>query len=98
MNCCEKLSQAISASQLRDLDLSNNQLRDAGLQALWRGLKEAQLDSLRWVLSQPPFQVTLRICGFCVQAEELQPDARQLPAPGQDHQLRLGHAQTAGPL
>lgn len=46
-NCCEKLSHAISTSRLRELDLSNNPLGDAGVAELWRGLKTANLETLR---------------------------------------------------
>lgn len=61
-NCCEKLSSAISTSCLRDLDLSNNQLGDAGMRALRRGLRDAQLDTLRWE------QTFLFQLDFCISA------------------------------
>uniref|UniRef100_A0A674N228 NACHT, LRR and PYD domains-containing protein 3-like n=1 Tax=Takifugu rubripes TaxID=31033 RepID=A0A674N228_TAKRU len=47
VNCCEKLSNAISTSRLRELDLSNNPLADAGVAALSRGLINANLETLR---------------------------------------------------
>lgn len=49
MNCCEKLSNAIGTSRLRKLDLSNNHLGDVGIAALSRGLKNANLETLRSV-------------------------------------------------
>eukprot|EP00066_Takifugu_rubripes_P030354 XP_011619620.1 PREDICTED: NACHT, LRR and PYD domains-containing protein 12-like [Takifugu rubripes] len=47
VNCCEKLSNAISTSRLRELDLSNNPLADAGVATLSRGLINANLETLR---------------------------------------------------
>lgn len=57
-NCCQRLSSTIGASRLRDLDLSDNGLGDAGMRALWWGLRDARLDTLRWApLETLPFQV-----------------------------------------
>uniref|UniRef100_A0A3Q3WJF1 B30.2/SPRY domain-containing protein n=1 Tax=Mola mola TaxID=94237 RepID=A0A3Q3WJF1_MOLML len=47
MNCCEKLAKSISSSQLRELDLSNNNLTDAGIAQLSDGLRNSKLETLR---------------------------------------------------
>lgn len=57
-DCCGRLSSTVGTSRLRDLDLSNNGLGDAGMRALWRGLRDARLDTLRWApLETLPYQV-----------------------------------------
>lgn len=101
VNCCEKLSTAISTSRLRELDLSNNPLADAGVRALWGGLKGVKLDTLRWAPLSAAGAVFPAESAFLLlpfQIAELQPDARHVPAHGSDHQLRLVHAESAGPL
>uniref|UniRef100_A0A667YW84 B30.2/SPRY domain-containing protein n=1 Tax=Myripristis murdjan TaxID=586833 RepID=A0A667YW84_9TELE len=45
--CCETLANAISSSQLRELDLSDNNLTDAGVKHLSVGLKRSKLETLR---------------------------------------------------
>uniref|UniRef100_A0A673AJP8 NLR family CARD domain-containing protein 3-like n=1 Tax=Sphaeramia orbicularis TaxID=375764 RepID=A0A673AJP8_9TELE len=47
VNCCEKLSSVISSSQIQELDLSNNNLRDEGLILLCGGLMNSKLETLR---------------------------------------------------
>nr|XP_015818388.2 NACHT, LRR and PYD domains-containing protein 3 [Nothobranchius furzeri] len=47
MTCCANLADVISSSQLRELDLSNNELTDAGLMQLSDGLKSSKLKILR---------------------------------------------------
>ncbi|XP_031606515.1 NACHT, LRR and PYD domains-containing protein 3-like [Oreochromis aureus] len=45
--CCENLANAISSSQLRELDLSDNNLTDAGLMKLSSGLRNSKVETLR---------------------------------------------------
>nr|XP_020460759.1 NACHT, LRR and PYD domains-containing protein 3-like isoform X2 [Monopterus albus] len=47
VTCCESLSNGISSSQLRELDLSDNNLTDAGLIQLCGALKHSKLETLR---------------------------------------------------
>ncbi|XP_041830765.1 uncharacterized protein LOC121632987 [Melanotaenia boesemani] len=47
MDCCEMLSNGISSSHLRELDLSNNNLTDTGLIKLSGGLKNKTLRTIR---------------------------------------------------
>lgn len=47
VTCCENLSNGIRSSQIRELDLSNNNLTDAGLRQLSDGLKTSKLETLR---------------------------------------------------
>uniref|UniRef100_A0A8C7X2S7 NLR family CARD domain-containing protein 3-like n=1 Tax=Oryzias sinensis TaxID=183150 RepID=A0A8C7X2S7_9TELE len=47
MTCCEKLPNAIRSSQLRELDLSNNNLTDAGFMHLFASLRDSKLQTLR---------------------------------------------------
>uniref|UniRef100_A0A3Q0RTI8 Uncharacterized protein n=1 Tax=Amphilophus citrinellus TaxID=61819 RepID=A0A3Q0RTI8_AMPCI len=47
LTCCENLANTISSSQLRELDLSNNNLTDAGLVKLYTGLRNSKLEMLR---------------------------------------------------
>uniref|UniRef100_A0A3B3BP19 B30.2/SPRY domain-containing protein n=1 Tax=Oryzias melastigma TaxID=30732 RepID=A0A3B3BP19_ORYME len=47
MTCCEKLANAISSSQLRELDLSNNSLTDGGWMQLCESLRDSKLQTLR---------------------------------------------------
>ncbi|XP_026170673.1 NACHT, LRR and PYD domains-containing protein 3-like isoform X2 [Mastacembelus armatus] len=47
VTCCDVLSNGISPSQLRELDLSNNNLMDAGVILLSSGLKNSKLKALR---------------------------------------------------
>ncbi|CAN9509027.1 unnamed protein product [Ophioblennius macclurei] len=51
--CCEALSTAIHSSRLRELDLSHNNVKDAGLMQLYGALKRSKLEILR-----------LRSCGL----------------------------------
>ena len=48
-NCCEQLAKSISSSQLRELDLSNNNLTDVGIAKLSDGLRNSKLETLRSV-------------------------------------------------
>lgn len=93
MNCCEKLSNAISTSRLRELDLSSNHLGDAGIAELSRGLKNANLETLRSVLlrctGKGGFWVTSAFLFVSGQIKELQPDLGQFLAPSFNHPLRL---------
>lgn len=45
--CCAELAAAISPSQLRELDLSHNDVKDAGLTHLSAGLQKSKLETLR---------------------------------------------------
>uniref|UniRef100_A0A8C4IJ53 Protein NLRC3 n=2 Tax=Dicentrarchus labrax TaxID=13489 RepID=A0A8C4IJ53_DICLA len=47
VTCCENLANEISSSQLRELDLGNNNLTDAGIIRLLGGLKNSKLETLR---------------------------------------------------
>lgn len=47
VNCCETLSSVVSTSQIRELDLSNNDLTDAGIGMLCSGIKLSKVDTLR---------------------------------------------------
>ncbi|XP_063338838.1 NACHT, LRR and PYD domains-containing protein 3-like [Pelmatolapia mariae] len=47
LTCCENLANAISSSQLRELDLSNNNLTDVGLMKLSSGLRNSKVETLR---------------------------------------------------
>ncbi|KAM6896977.1 NACHT, LRR and PYD domains-containing protein 3-like [Xenentodon cancila] len=47
VTCCEKLAKDIISSQLRELDLSNNKLTDAGLMQLSGGLINSKMEKLR---------------------------------------------------
>lgn len=70
MNCCEKLAKSISSSQLRELDLSNNNLTDAGIAQLSDGLRNSKLETLRSVANKSKeiktfiFQVVLKFSLF----------------------------------
>ncbi|XP_074475770.1 NACHT, LRR and PYD domains-containing protein 3-like isoform X1 [Sebastes fasciatus] len=46
-NCCEILVNEIKSSQIRELDLGNNNLTDAGITLLSGGLKSSKLETLR---------------------------------------------------
>lgn len=101
VKCCETLSHTIGTSCIRELDLSNNPLEDAGMAKLWQGLTKANLEMLRSVLlssTRCGLQVSSACLFLPVQVEELQPDAGHFPARGFNHQLRLLQAETAGPL
>ncbi|KAM4524684.1 NACHT, LRR and PYD domains-containing protein 3-like isoform 1-T2 [Odontesthes bonariensis] len=45
--CCVTLTSVISSSQIRELDLSNNNVTDAGLMQLSAGMKKSKLQTLR---------------------------------------------------
>ncbi|XP_039644360.1 NLR family CARD domain-containing protein 3-like isoform X1 [Perca fluviatilis] len=47
VTCCEDLANGIKASQVRELDLGNNNLTDAGMILLSDGLKNSKLETLR---------------------------------------------------
>nr|XP_046232883.1 NLR family CARD domain-containing protein 3-like [Scatophagus argus]XP_046232884.1 NLR family CARD domain-containing protein 3-like [Scatophagus argus] len=47
VTCCEILANCIKSSQLRELDLSNNNLTDAGIIQLSDGLQSSKLETLR---------------------------------------------------
>uniref|UniRef100_A0A3P9LQV9 NLR family CARD domain-containing protein 3 n=1 Tax=Oryzias latipes TaxID=8090 RepID=A0A3P9LQV9_ORYLA len=47
MTCCEKLANGIRSSQLRELDLSNNNLTDEGFMHLVASLRDSKLQTLR---------------------------------------------------
>ncbi|XP_078019413.1 NACHT, LRR and PYD domains-containing protein 3-like isoform X1 [Epinephelus lanceolatus] len=47
VNCCEILANCINSSQVRELDLGNNNLTDAGIKLLSGGLKNSKLETLR---------------------------------------------------
>ncbi|XP_061564061.1 NACHT, LRR and PYD domains-containing protein 12-like [Cololabis saira] len=46
VTCCENLAKGILSSQLRELDLSNNKLTDAGLMQLSGGLINSKMEKL----------------------------------------------------
>ncbi|XP_034414457.1 NACHT, LRR and PYD domains-containing protein 3-like isoform X2 [Cyclopterus lumpus] len=46
-SCCEKLANGINSSQIRELDLGNNNLTDEGIIKLSNGLKNSKLATLR---------------------------------------------------
>lgn len=52
VTCCEVLANGISSSQLRELDLGNNNLTDAGIIKLSGGLKNSKLEALRSVSNE----------------------------------------------
>ena len=45
--CCDRLANSITSSKVRELDLSNNNLTDAGLKQLSTGLKNSKLQTFR---------------------------------------------------
>ncbi|XP_062414369.1 ribonuclease inhibitor-like [Pungitius pungitius] len=47
VSCCENLAKNINPSQVRELDLSNNNLTDAGITLLSKKLKNSKLEKLR---------------------------------------------------
>ncbi|KAF7657781.1 hypothetical protein LDENG_00021820 [Lucifuga dentata] len=47
VNCCESLANAVTSSHLRQLDLNDNNLTDAGIKLLSAGLKNSKLETLR---------------------------------------------------
>ncbi|XP_034715298.1 NACHT, LRR and PYD domains-containing protein 3-like [Etheostoma cragini] len=47
VTCCEDLANGIKTSQVRELDLGNNNLTDAGVILLSDGLKNSKLETLR---------------------------------------------------
>ncbi|XP_030256277.1 NACHT, LRR and PYD domains-containing protein 3-like isoform X2 [Sparus aurata] len=47
VTCCANLANSISLSQLRELDLGNNNLTDEGIKRLSGGLKSSKLETLR---------------------------------------------------
>lgn len=47
MRSCEILGNSLSSSHLRELDLGNNNLTDAGIIRLCCGLKNSKLETLR---------------------------------------------------
>ncbi|XP_062416053.1 NACHT, LRR and PYD domains-containing protein 3-like isoform X2 [Pungitius pungitius] len=47
VSCCENLAKNINPSQVRELDLSNNNLTDAGITLLSTKLKNSKLEKLR---------------------------------------------------
>ncbi|XP_041819021.1 NACHT, LRR and PYD domains-containing protein 3-like isoform X2 [Chelmon rostratus] len=47
LTCCDMLANSISSSQLRELDLCNNNLTDEGITRLSGGLKNSKLETLR---------------------------------------------------
>lgn len=49
MTCCANLANSISLSQLRELDLGNNNLTDEGIKRLSGGLKSSKLETLRLI-------------------------------------------------
>ena len=57
MTCCETLVNGISSSKLKELDLSNNNLTDAGIIRLSGGLKSSKLETLR--------SISNKISHFC---------------------------------
>ncbi|XP_024913837.1 NLR family CARD domain-containing protein 3-like isoform X3 [Cynoglossus semilaevis] len=47
VTCCEMLASCISSSQIRELNLGNNNLTDLGMSLLSAGLKNSKLETLR---------------------------------------------------
>ncbi|XP_039990373.1 NACHT, LRR and PYD domains-containing protein 3-like [Xiphias gladius] len=47
VTCCQNLANCISTSQIRELDLSNNNLTDSGIILLSGGLKNSKVETLR---------------------------------------------------
>ncbi|XP_034049168.1 NLR family CARD domain-containing protein 3-like [Thalassophryne amazonica] len=45
--CCQTLGNCISSSQITELDLSNNNIKDPGIKLLSAGLKNSKLETLR---------------------------------------------------
>lgn len=108
MTCCANLANSISLSQLRELDLGNNNLTDEGIKRLSGGLKSSKLETLRLIfdmfLSDKSFlftdakQVVYFFIFPVVKTEELQPNRAQLRRPGLSYQLSLLPPESVGPL
>lgn len=105
MNCCEILANSISSSNLRELDLGNNKLTDAGITKICDGLKESKIEKLRSVSNKRPpgiFFKQVVPAGFfyclLVQTAELQPNRALLEGPGLNYQLCLLQTESSGPL
>uniref|UniRef100_A0A8C3ARH8 NLR family CARD domain-containing protein 3-like n=1 Tax=Cyclopterus lumpus TaxID=8103 RepID=A0A8C3ARH8_CYCLU len=63
-SCCEKLANGINSSQIRELDLGNNNLTDEGIIKLSNGLKNSKLATLSVSLCR----VTEEGCTFLASA------------------------------